>query len=378
MPRRPAQDESKRVSRPEVANAATVLAFQKALVEWFEREGRDYPWRRTSDPYAVLVSEAMLQQTRIATVLERKYFERWMEAFPDLETLASADEEEVLELWQGLGYYNRARNLQRTAVRLVNDLKGRFPNELDTLLALPGVGRYTAGAVLSFAFGIRAPVVDGNVIRVLSRWFGDGDPIDAPGIIDRYWERAEALTPTESVREFNSAIMELGQRICVRGEPRCAECPVAMNCTAREAGNASRLPRKEKRTETSEIVERAGILSEGNRVLLARESGGRRRGLWKLPELSVDETADWDEAFRLPYAITRFRVDLRVFAVPTSSTRAREWREACLLGRDGQEGGGMAWHQLDSLPPLGAPYRKAIERWFSGEENFLFRRRTGE
>lgn len=375
MPRKPSEKKSNQVVEPVVLDAATVLAFREALIGWFEKEGRDYPWRRTTDPYAILVSEAMLQQTRIATVLERKYFERWMETFPDLATLASADEEEILELWQGLGYYNRARNLQRTAERLVEDREGDFPRELDALLALPGIGRYTAGAVLSFAFGIRATVVDGNVVRVLARWFGDDDPIDAPGIIDRYWARAEVLTPNEGVREFNSAIMELGQRICVRGEPRCSECPVAENCSARRKGNASSLPRKEKRTKTSDIVELVGILAEGDRVLLAKETGGRRRGLWKLPELSGEEAADWHEAFRFAYAITRFRVELRIFAVPTEGTKARDWREACRIGQDDS---GLAWHHLDRLPPLGAPYRKALERWFSGAEESLFRRETGE
>src|SRR5690606_8064264 len=144
-----------------VATPAQIASFQKALTDWFRSCGHDYPWRRTRDPYAILVSETMLQQTRIATVLERGYFTRWMAAFPDWRELAAADEEKVLEQWEGLGYYDRARNLQKAAAIVVRDHGGKLPPRLETLLSLPGVGRYTAGAVLSFAFNKRAPIVDG-------------------------------------------------------------------------------------------------------------------------------------------------------------------------------------------------------------------------
>lgn len=146
-----------------------VMSFQQSVVKWFQDEGADYPWRRTSDPYAILVSEMMLQQTRIATVLERKYFERWMRDFPTTGALANAPEEKVLKAWEGLGYYNRARNLQKAARVVESEHAGKFPETLERILRLPGIGRYTAGAVASFAFERKAPIVDGNILRVLSR-----------------------------------------------------------------------------------------------------------------------------------------------------------------------------------------------------------------
>ncbi len=332
------------------ANPAEIAFFQKALIDWFRRCGRDYPWRRTHDPYAILVSETMLQQTRIATVLERGYFTRWMAAFPGWRELASADEEKVLKQWEGLGYYNRARNLQKAAMTVVRDHGGKLPPRLETLLSLPGVGRYTAGAVLSFAFNERAPIVDGNVSRVLSRQFACDVPVDTSDGLRLAWERAEALTPSREPRAYNSAVMELGQRICTRRSPDCPACPVASSCRARQLGGVEDFPVKKNRGSVTAREERVVLAVRNGKVLLCPESGTRRKGLWRLPEMSEETSADLEEMLRFDYAITRYRVTLRVFPAPAGGVRAADWP-------------GARWFRLfheENLPPLGSPYRKAL------------------
>ena len=196
-------------------------AFAKTLVTWFEKGGKDYPWRRTHDPYAVLVSELMLQQTQITTVLSRRYFENWMEKFPTPEALAAAPEEEILKAWEGLGYYRRARNLQKAAAAITSEHGGKFPRDLESILELPGVGRYTAGAVKSFAFGDSAAIVDGNIARVLARLFDFHEEIDSTSGLQKLWDWAEALVPKEKAREYNSGLMELGQTLCSVAAPDC-------------------------------------------------------------------------------------------------------------------------------------------------------------
>ncbi len=336
-------------------NTAEIALFQESLIDWFRSCGRDYPWRRTRDPYAILVSETMLQQTRIATVLERGYFTRWMAAFPGWRELASADEEKVLKQWEGLGYYNRARNLQKAAVAVVREHGGTLPPRMEPILSLPGVGRYTAGAVLSFAFNKRAPIVDGNVSRVLSRQFACDVPVDTPDGLRLAWERAEALTPSREPRVYNSAVMELGQRICTRRSPDCHACPVASSCRARQLGGVEDFPVKKIRPGVTAREEHVVLAVRRGRVLLCPESGTRRKGLWRLPEMSGEASADLEEMLRFDYAITRYRVTLRVFPAPAGGVRESDWPEA-------------RWFRLsdeEDLPPLGSPYRKAL-RLFSG------------
>lgn len=329
--------------------------FQQSLREWFASCGRDYPWRRTVDPYAILVSEAMLQQTQIATVLGRGYYTRWLAAFPNWVELAAAREEDVLKQWEGLGYYNRARNLQKAAVIVTRDHGGQLPADLDAILALPGVGRYTAGAVMSFAFNKRAPIVDGNVCRVFSRLFACAVPVDTPVGMRLAWERAETLTPLEDPRRYNSAIMELGQRICTRNSPDCPACPVSSWCRARGEGRETDFPVKKGGKVVTSHEERVVLLMREGEVLLCPESGSRRQGLWRLPEISAEASADLEEVLRFDYAITRYRVTLRVF-LPLAG--------ASLPQMEGE----TRWFSLSreaDLPPLGSPYRKAI-RLFSG------------
>lgn len=344
------------------SDSGSVDSFRNAVITWFKEEGRDYPWRNTTDPYAILVSELMLQQTRIATVLERDYFGRWMRRFPDVHALATAKEEEILKAWEGLGYYNRARNLQKAAQKVVEKGKGDFPDSIEEMESLPGVGRYTAGAVFSFAYDRRAPIVDGNIIRVFARLFGYEEPVDLPVAGKLMWKWADLLTPEAHVRAYNSGIMELGQRLCVRGTPDCSACPVQEFCQAHSRGITEQLPRKKGKAKVTHKQESVGLFIKNGEILLEEESGTRRKGLWKLPVVTKSESEDWEELFRLPYAITRYRVEMTVFRAPPNS-RERE--------------GYTKWYPLsggESLPPLGSPYRKAILKYLDIRDDLMMNR----
>ncbi|MBM3975798.1 MAG: hypothetical protein FJ299_02270, partial [Planctomycetes bacterium] len=229
------------VSQAPDASAALV----RDLCAWFDRAQRDLPWRRTRDPYAIWISEAMLQQTRVETVIP--YWRRFLERFPDLRALAAAPEDSVVAAWSGLGYYRRARALREAARALVERHAGGFPRTRDAWLALPGVGPYTAGAVLSIAFDEPEPLVDGNVLRVFARLFAIAEPIDRPATVKRIWARAAELVPRRPrgatrPRNWNQALMELGATVCLPREPNCGECPVRAHCAARAAGRTAELP----------------------------------------------------------------------------------------------------------------------------------------
>ncbi|MEM6912206.1 MAG: A/G-specific adenine glycosylase [Verrucomicrobiota bacterium] len=319
-----------------------VSAFRRALCGWFETQGKDYPWRRTRDPYAILVSELMLQQTRIQTVLERGYYSRWMERFPNTAVLAGAPEAEVLQSWEGLGYYNRARNLQKAALKIEEEHAGRFPIDMEGLLDLPGVGRYTAGAVASFAFNRPAPIVDGNVARVLTRLLEREVPIDSKAGQRWLWETAETLLAPRKAAVFNSAIMELGQTFCGLN-PACQECPVSAFCLSRKPET---LPKKERKKTMTERQEAVAFLTRGRAVLLTPDPA--RSGMWRLPEASAAEKAG-AILHRLRYTITRYRVQLTIHP---GQTRRRE---------------GL-WVPREDLAdyPMRSPYRKALEVLLAG------------
>lgn len=323
--------------------------FARALARWFKANARDYPWRRTTDPYAILVSEIMLQQTQIATVLGRGYYDRWMGKFPDFATLARADEHAVLKAWEGLGYYRRARNLQKLARIITDEHSGKFPRDLVQAEALPGIGRYTAGAVASFAFNIRAPIVDGNIARVLSRLFDDATPVDSTEGIKRSWQRAaDLLKAARTPREHNAALMELGQTTCKPGVPDCALCPVIQYCAAREP---STLPVKGKTILITEVTERAIFHAADEGILLEQEAGGRRTGMWKLPTLP--ETPDLPHLLHQSrYTITRYRVTLLVHEAPP----ARFMRPLIKLPR-------IRFVSEDELQHVAmpSPHRRALE-----------------
>jgi len=335
-----------------IGGLSAVHEFQRELATWYRAGARDYPWRRTRDPYAILVSELMLQQTQIATVLGRGYYDRWMRAFPDWASLAEAPEESVLKLWEGLGYYNRARNLHRTSRIVLQEHEGRFPQDPETALALPGIGRYTVGAVLSFAYGLPHPVVDGNVGRVLARLLALETAINSPGGLKILWEWAEALLDPADPGTHNSALMELGQRICRPAQPDCPACPVKGLCLARREALTEVLPLKTKATPVTKRTERVLLAEQQGRIYLCQESGSRRRGLWRLPEISDETAADLPELLRFDYTITRYRVTLLVHEAPAV------WRPE---DAPGNEGSWFSPHRPDGLPPLGAPYRRALD-----------------
>ncbi|MFT5408087.1 MAG: A/G-specific adenine glycosylase [Verrucomicrobiales bacterium] len=319
-------------------------AFAQALVDWFDKGGKDYPWRRTHDPYAVLVSELMLQQTQVATVLSRRYFENWLEKFPTPGALAQASEEEVLKAWEGLGYYRRARNLQKAAIAIVAKHSSEFPRELESILALPGVGPYTAGAVASFAFGDSAAIVDGNVARVLARLFDFHEEIDSTKGLKALWAWAEQLVPQEGAREYNSGLMELGQTLCSVTDPQCGDCPVAAFCLTE---TPSELPKRKPRVKTTLVDEHVRLVVKGGRVLLEQESGKRREGLWKLPELPESKLGVAELLHEMKYSITRYRVTLHVYADrPGQATPPQ----------------GQEWFDESQIAELAmpSPYRKAL------------------
>ncbi|MGH8008086.1 MAG: A/G-specific adenine glycosylase, partial [Candidatus Binatia bacterium] len=212
-------------SQGRVAHPATIRAFQRRLLAWYRRHGRDLPWRRTRDPYAILVSEVMLQQTQVQRVL--LYYEKFLHRYPTLEELASADELAVRESWEGLGYYARARNLQRTTQQIVEEHAGRFPRQIEELTALPGIGLYTAGAVISFAFHRPAAILDTNAARVLTRFFALPPERQTTGFL---WSVARQVTPANRAHHFNQAIMDLGATVCTARAPRCPDCPVRRIC----------------------------------------------------------------------------------------------------------------------------------------------------
>ena len=208
--------------------------LRRRLVAWYATNARELPWRRSSDPYRIWVSEIMLQQTQVATV--KPYFDRFLDAFPTVEALAAADEHQVLRLWEGLGYYRRARQLHRAAQQIVAEHGGQFPRDRETVRQLPGIGRYTAGAILSMAFDAREPILEANTVRLWSRLLAyRGDATSAAGS-RLLWGAAEAILPRTGSGTLNQSLMELGSTVCLPKAPRCDACPVAMLCQARAAG----------------------------------------------------------------------------------------------------------------------------------------------
>lgn len=259
-------------------------ALRRSLLAWYRANQRQLPWRReTPNPYHVLVSEAMLQQTQVATVIA--YFERFVAALPTINDLAAAGEQDVLRLWQGLGYYRRARNLHAAAKQIVLRYGGQVPRELEALIALPGIGRYTAGAVASIAFGVAAPIVDGNVARVLSRWFAIDRPTDDKFVRDELWRLAGQLVPEGTdAGDFNQAMMELGATVCTPRLPKCLTCPVAGLCKANKLGLADRLPAKRSRRQPTGVAFHAVAVESGGRYLyVQRPATGLWAGMWQFP-----------------------------------------------------------------------------------------------
>jgi A/G-specific adenine glycosylase len=309
--------------------ARLVRRLQKKLLAWYARHRRDLPWRRTRDPYAIWLSEVMLQQTRVETVIP--YYERFIAAYPTVNALAEAPLDDVLVQWSGLGYYRRARMLHAAAREIGRARGGSFPGSAAELLALRGVGRYTAGAIASIAWGEAVPVVDGNVARVLSRLFAvDADVRAGPGV-RRIWELADRLVASEDPSSWNQALMELGATTCLPRSPRCRECPVRVECQARARGLTGALPRTRVKRPTPRVDAVGFVLRAKGSVLLGRRvAGGLFGGMWEPPHLDAPgRSAARRELLdaagsrirrvgRVTHDLSHRRIEMTVFAGPAT------------------------------------------------------------
>lgn len=338
--------------------AAQRQSLQWALCAWFAAHARDLPWRRTRDPYAIWISEAMLQQTQVATV--RPYWERFLERFPDVEALAAAQEDDLLAAWSGLGYYRRARSLQLAAAAIVAEHHGSFPRLREDAEALPGVGPYTAGAVLSIAYGLGEAVVDGNVARVFSRLFGLDAPLASSSLDKQLWTLARALVPQtgdgpDGPGAWNQALMELGATLCTPKAPGCLLCPVAEHCAARASGRQAELPTPKPKPVKKQVELIALLVWQRGRLLLQRRSaGGRMAGLWELPTRELTEHALWPEEWADPALEAGESLGHVSHGITVHRIRC-EVRRGAYHGAGGRldPDSEFAWHAGDSLGDLG-------------------------
>lgn len=339
--------------------------FAERLLAWYDRHGRkDLPWQRDPTPYRVWVSEVMLQQTQVATVIP--YYERFMARFPALADLAAAPEDAVLALWSGLGYYSRARNLHRTAALIAAAHGGTFPATLEQVQALPGIGRSTAGAILALSRGQRHPILDGNVRRVLARYHAiNGWPGEA-AVERRLWQQAEQHTPTARVAAYTQAIMDLGATLCSRSRPRCGDCPQAAQCQAHAAGEPARYPAPRPRKTLPERQATFLLVSNdaGEVLLERRPPGGIWGGLWSLPEAEGESAAQWCRRHGLrlraetPWPVLRHSFSHFHLAIAPLHVRVKEAAGAVM------EAGGAVWYKTELCDQLGlpAPIKRLLAR----------------
>lgn len=326
----------------------TMEGFSQALVDWFTVHGRSYPWRRTQDPWAILVSEIMLQQTTIPTVLAR--YEDWLRQYPTPAALAAASEEEALRSWEGLGYYRRVRALRAAAQAILQRHAGVFPQDEAAIRALPGIGDYTVGALLSFAFNRPAPLVDANVSRVFARVFNDSTPVDSPAGRKKHWAWAAELVHPTNPRAYNSALMELGQTVCSPRQPNCLLCPVRSWCRAERPDELpAKLPKKEVSLLSHHDV--WCLTAEG--LLLEKQAPqGRHAGMFRLPQREEALVRDMPLICKQKYSVTRYKVTRFLYRAPAS-----------LSPRKGEE-----FVPLSALPsiPMASPDRKLTLRMLAG------------
>jgi A/G-specific adenine glycosylase len=308
------------------------LEISDRLLAWWDAGHAKLPWRESADPYAVWVSEIMLQQTQITTVLP--YYERWMARFPTVETLATASVDEVLKLWEGLGYYSRARNFHTAAQTVVQNYGGRIPETAVELMKLKGIGRYTAGAIASIAFDQPVPILDGNVIRVLSRLYDLPDDVTQTATKKKLWQTAEMLVPQQRPGAFNQALMELGQTICLSTTPKCHQCPLAAICLAKARGTQLERPVRPPRRKTPHYEVTAGIIwrQDGRFLIAQRPFDGLLGGLWEFPGGKQEDGESLPETLKreiqeelaieievgrrltiVKHAFTHFRITLHAF-----------------------------------------------------------------
>lgn len=345
-------------------------AFADAVLTWFAVHGRkDLPWQRNPTAYRVWVSEIMLQQTQVTTVIP--FYRRFMQSFPDAVTLADAVLDDVLHHWSGLGYYARARNLHKAACVVRDEHAGEFPGDFEAVLALPGIGRSTAGAILSLSAGQRWPILDGNVKRVLARHAGIGGWPGQQAVANELWQLAEDRTPGESVAAYNQAMMDLGATVCVRSSPQCGACPVSGDCVARTGGRIAEFPgRKPKKAKPLKQTRMLLVRRQNECYLERRAPSGIWGGLWSFPELAAtEELADWcekrlaatpvsvDRWETLRHSFSHFDLDIQPLVVRIDGT------SSTVANRANDDGNGGAWYPLDNPPPVGlaAPVAKLLK-----------------
>lgn len=351
---------------------------QRRLLAWYRRTARDLDWRRTGDPYAIWVSEVMLQQTQVATV--QRYFPRFLAAFPTIAKLAAAAEDDVLRLWEGLGYYRRARQMHTAAKKIVAEHGGELPRDPETLCSLPGIGRYTAGAILSIAFDTRLPIVEANTNRLLSRLLALRGDTNTSAAQQLLWEAAESLLPVRGSGEMNQALMELGSLVCTPRTPRCEACPLESLCPTRRHGLQEQIPAARRPPKMESMHEAAVVIEYRGKILLRKCSDGERwAGLWDLPRFSLTGATGMGNgtsierqvilgvrrltgvAMRKPrqfaklrHGVTRFRITLDGFAAQCSSAP----RSSAVHGK-------LRWVKPQDLDayPLNTTGRKLARLW---------------
>jgi len=321
--------------------------FRRRMLAWFDRNARDLPWRRTRDPYCIWISEIMLQQTQVATVCD--YYKRFIQRFPNVQALADAQETDVLRMWEGLGYYRRARQMHAAAQQIQEQHQGVFPTDLESVLALPGVGRYTAGAITSIAYDLPAPILEANTIRLFARLIGlRSDPTTSDSQ-KQLWAFAEAILPRKNAGRFNQSLMELGSLLCTPKSPRCDACPVADQCAAFAGELQSKIPAPKKKVQYEEVTEAAVIVRHGECVLVRQCAKGERwAGLWDFPRTALAtsvnclqqlETAVQQQTgaqiqvgerlTTMKHGVTRFRITLHCYEAkcitPPQSSNSLHW-----------------------------------------------------
>ena len=343
--------------------------FSDRVLAWYDQFGRkDLPWQQ-ADAYRVWVSEIMLQQTQVQTVIP--YYERFMQSFPTVVALAEAELDAVLRHWSGLGYYARARNLHSAAKTVCDEHNGIFPETLEELVALPGIGRSTAGAILALASGIRQPILDGNVKRVLARHRAIAGWPGKSTVAKQLWEAADEHTPEANVAAYTQAIMDLGATVCIRSKPDCGACPVSSDCLARQADTIAEYPgRKPKKVKPLRQTTMVLALSDDAVYLERRPAAGIWGGLWSLPELADDDVADWcrqtlngrGEAIEswdiLRHSFSHYDLDIQPVVVHVAAT-----------SRKVADSSDTTWHRLDDSPPGGiaAPVQRLINTLKTGD-----------
>ena len=359
--------------------AADKRRFRGAVLKWYDQHGRKLPWRESADPYRIWLSEVMLQQTTVAAVVP--YFERFTARFPDVQSLATADVDEVLRLWEGLGYYSRARNLHRASQAVVSEHLGQFPSEVEVLRTLPGIGRYTAGAISSFAFDQPAAIVEANTERLYARLLALRDDVRSTASQKLLWQFAEELVPEKRAGDFNQALMDIGSKLCRPVDPDCQSCPLQKYCGAFQNGLQKDVPVRKPAVAITAIMELAVVLMDRGRFLLRRRTESERwAGMWdfvrfeisaeessalplvqkrgrskslfspeglELPEFAVQKTQSQIglkpgpivASTEFSYSVTRYKVQLICFACSTRRVR-------------GKSSDGVQWFSLDELPEL--------------------------